>query len=54
MKITNSSPADNSGTWNYTPVALGHPHVFTTQMYVNPIPQNVIDQNPKIQQNPNY
>jgi len=54
MKITNSSPSDNSGSWIYTPVALGHPHVFTQQMYVNPIPQNVIDQNPKILQNPNY
>jgi hypothetical protein len=54
MQITNSSPADNSGNWVYTPVLLGHPHVFTQQMYLNPIPQGVIDQNPKIQQNPNY
>jgi hypothetical protein len=54
MEITNSSPADNSGHWVYTPVPLGHPHVFTQQMYVNPIPQSVIDQNSKIVQNPNY
>jgi hypothetical protein len=54
MKIANSSPADNTGNWIYTPVALGHPHVFTQQMYINPIPQGVIDQNPRIQQNPNY
>jgi hypothetical protein len=54
MMITNSSPNDNAGVWIYTPVALGHPHVFTQQMYVNPIPQNVIDQNPNVLQNPNY
>ena len=54
MKIANTSPSDNAGAWIYTPVLLGHPHVFTQQMYLNPIPQNVIDQNPKIQQNPNY
>ena len=54
MKITNSVPADNSGVWQYTPVLLGHPHVFTQKMYLNPIPQPVIDQNPNIKQNPNY
>ncbi len=54
MKITNSSPSDNSGVWIYTPVPLNHPHVFTQQMYVNPIPQGVIDQNSNIKQNPNY
>jgi hypothetical protein len=54
MKISNTSPADNRGVWKYEPVALGHPHVFTQKMYINPIPQNVIDQNPKIKQNPNY
>lgn len=54
MKITNSSPTDNSGVWLYQPVLLGHPHVFTQKMYMNPIPQNVIDQNDKIMQNPNY
>ena len=54
MKITNTSPTDNAGTWVYQPVPLGHPHVFTQKMYMNPIPQNVIDQNDKIKQNPNY
>jgi len=54
MKITNTSPTDNKGTWVYTPVLLGHPHTFTQNMYMNPIPQNVIDQNPKILQNPGY
>lgn len=54
MMITNSSPNDNSGTWVYAPVPLNHPHVFTQKMYLNPIPQSVIDQNPLIIQNPGY
>ncbi len=54
MKITNTIPANNSGVWKYEPVALNHPHIFTQKMYINPIPQNVIDQNSKIKQNPNY
>lgn len=54
MKITNTVPSNNSGQWKYEVVPLNHPHVFTPNMYLNPIPQNVIDQNPKIKQNPNY
>ncbi len=54
MKITNSSPADNSGKWMYEVIGLNHPHVFTQKMYLNPVPQNVIDQNNKIIQNPGY
>jgi hypothetical protein len=54
MKITNTSPADNKGVWKYEPVLLGHPHVFTPKMYLNPIPQPVIDRNPNVKQNPNY
>ncbi len=54
MKITNSSPADNRGKWVYEVVGLNHPHVFTKKMYMNPIPQSVIDQNAKIKQNPGY
>ena len=54
MKITNSSPNDNKGKWVYEVVGLNHPHVFTKKMYMNPIPQSVIDQNEKIQQNPGY
>ncbi|MBF9251784.1 RagB/SusD family nutrient uptake outer membrane protein [Pontibacter sp. 172403-2] len=54
MKITNSSPADNKGVWIYEPVPLNHPHVFTQKMYLNPVPQAVIDQNPEIVQNPGY
>jgi len=56
MKIENSVPSNNSGVWVYTPIGLNHPHVFTDKMYMNPIPQGVIDVNPKIktQQNPGY
>ncbi len=54
MQITNSVPANNSGVLIYTPILLNHPHVFNNNMYLNPIPQNVIDQNPKIIQNPGY
>ncbi|TBO44440.1 RagB/SusD family nutrient uptake outer membrane protein [Pedobacter kyonggii] len=54
MKISNTVPNNNGGVWKYEVVPLNHPHVFTTRMYLNPIPQNVIDQNPKIKQNPNY
>ncbi len=54
MKITNTSPSDNSGTWTYQVVPLNHPHTFTKNMYLDPIPQAVIDQNPKIKQNPGY
>lgn len=54
MKITNTSPADNAGVWKYEIVPLNHPHVFTQKMYLNPVPQDVIDRNPKIVQNPGY
>ncbi|WP_416442454.1 RagB/SusD family nutrient uptake outer membrane protein [Leeuwenhoekiella sp. A16] len=54
MKITNTSPSDNSGEWVYEVIPLNHPHVFTPKMYMNPIPQSIIDQNPKIEQNPGY
>ncbi|MEI6142308.1 MAG: RagB/SusD family nutrient uptake outer membrane protein [Mariniphaga sp.] len=54
MKITNSSPTDNKGAWVYQVIPLNHPATFTANMYMNPIPQAVIDQNPKIKQNPGY
>jgi len=54
MKITNSVPADNSGVWVYEAVPLNHPHVFLQKMYLNPIPQDVMDRNPRIRQNPGY
>ena len=54
MKITNSSPADNKGVWVYQVIPLNHPATFTAKMYMNPIPQGVIDQNSKVLQNPGY
>ncbi|SHN36711.1 RagB/SusD family nutrient uptake outer membrane protein [Chitinophaga sp. CF418] len=54
MKITNSVPENNSGVWQYEAVPLNHPHVFLPKMYLNPIPQDVIDRNPRITQNPGY
>jgi hypothetical protein len=54
MKISNSVPENNSGVWKYEVVPLNHPHVFLQKMYLNPIPQDVIDRNPRIVQNPGY
>ena len=54
MKITNTVPATNSGVWKYEVIGLNHPHVFTPKMYLNPIPQPVRAQNPKLVQNPGY
>jgi len=62
MKISNTVPADNSGTWTYEAVQLElgkgsgvyHPHVFTNKMYLLPIPQQAIDYNSKLIQNPGY
>lgn len=54
MKITNTSPSDNSGRWVYEPIPLNHPATFTPNMYMNPIPQAIIDQNEKVVQNPGY
>ncbi len=54
MQITNTSPTDNKGVWKYEVVPLNHPHTFTQKMYLNPIPQPVLAQNPKLVQNPGY
>jgi hypothetical protein len=54
MKITNSSPADNSGVWVYDIIPLNHPATFTPKMYMNPVPQPVLDQNTLLLQNPGY
>jgi hypothetical protein len=54
MKITNTSPSNNSGVWKYEVVPLNHPHTFDMKMYLTPIPQPVIAQNPKLVQNPGY
>lgn len=54
MKISNTVPENNSGVWKYEAVPLNHPHVFVPKMYLNPIPQDVIDRNPRVTQNPGY
>ena len=54
MKITNTSPGDDKGTWKYEVIPLNHPHVFDMKMYLNPIPQPVMAQNEKLTQNPGY
>jgi hypothetical protein len=54
MQITNTSPNDNKGVWQYQVVPLNHPHVFTAKMNLNPIPQPILAQNPKLVQNPGY
>lgn len=59
MKITNTSPSDNSGTWTYEVIPLvtskrDHPHVFHNAMYAIPIPKFAVDRNYKIIQNPGY
>jgi len=54
MEITNSSPNDDKGVWQYTVIPLNHPHTFLQKMYLDPIPQPVLAQNPKLVQNPGY
>jgi hypothetical protein len=54
MKIYNSKPDNNSGIWIYEKFELAMGHVFTNKMYFCPIPQEVIDRNPKIVQNLGY
>ncbi len=55
MVIRNSVPANNSGVWIYSvEVERKYTVKFEPKQYMSPIPQNVIDQNPKISQNPGY
>lgn len=55
MVIRNTVPSDNSGTWVYhVEVEKKYTVKFEPKQYMSPIPQNVIDQNPKISQNPGY
>ena len=54
MKITNTVPSNNSGTWQYEVVGINHPHSFSPKMYFNPIPQGAIDRNKALIQNPGY
>jgi hypothetical protein len=54
MMIYNSKPDDNSGVWIYKKFELAMGHIFTNKMYFCPVPQEVIDRNPKIIQNLGY
>ncbi len=55
MVIRNSVPADNSGVWVYSiEPEIKYTVKFELKQYMNPIPQNVVDQNKKIVQNPGY
>ena len=50
---TNSSPSDNSGDWIYSVEEDELDNaVFNSKQYMNPIPQDAMDQNPKLIQNP--
>ncbi len=55
MVIRNTVPSDNSGDWVYSvePEVKWTPK-FELKQYMSPIPQDVIDQNSKIVQNPGY
>ena len=55
MVIRNSNPTDNSGIWVYSvEPEVKYTVKFDPKQYMSPIPQDVIDQNPNITQNPGY
>jgi len=55
MVIRNTKPEDNSGEWVYSvEEEVKYSVKFEPKQYMSPIPQNAIDQNPKILQNPGY
>lgn len=55
MVIRNTVPSNNSGVWVYSvEPEVKYTPKFDAKQYMGPIPQNVIDQNPNIQQNPGY
>ncbi len=55
MVIRNTKPADNSGEWIYSvEEEVKYTAKFEVKQYMSPIPQNAIDQNPKVEQNPGY
>jgi len=50
-----ATTSNHSGTWVYNvEVEKKYTVKFEPKQYMSPIPQNVIDQNPKISQNPGY
>lgn len=55
MVIRNTVPEDNSGIWVYSvEEEVKYTVAYNLKQYMTPIPQDVIDQNPKIIQNPGY
>jgi hypothetical protein len=55
MVIRNTNPSDNSGEWVYNvEVEKKWNAEFNLKQYMSPIPQDVPDQNPNIEQNPGY
>jgi hypothetical protein len=55
MVIRNSVPSNNSGVWVYSvEPEVKYSVKFDPKQYMNPIPQNVLDQNSGIKQNPGY
>ncbi len=55
MVIRNTVPSNNSGVWVYSvEPEVKYTPKFDIKQYMGPIPQNVIDQNSNIQQNPGY
>lgn len=55
MVIRNSVPLNNSGVWVYSVEPEAKYTVkFDSKQYMSPIPQDVLDQNPNIKQNPGY
>lgn len=55
MVIRNTKPADNSGVWVYSvEEEVKYTAKFDLRQYMSPIPQNAIDQNPNVAQNPGY
>jgi starch-binding outer membrane protein, SusD/RagB family len=55
MVIRNSVPSNNSGVWVYSiEPEVKYVPKFEMKQYMNPIPRDAVDQNPKIKQNPGY
>ncbi|MFY9150586.1 MAG: RagB/SusD family nutrient uptake outer membrane protein [Prolixibacteraceae bacterium] len=55
MVIRNTVPADNSGIWVYSvEPEIKYTVKFDPKLYMSPIPQDAIDQNPNVKQNPGY
>ncbi len=55
MVIRNSVPANNTGVWVYSiEPEVKYTVKFDPKQYMSPIPQDVLDQNPNIKQNPGY